>query len=61
MDELVLPVPLCSVDVCPAMATPFASMAISAEEAFFTYQTLPPSPTPRPAVVKFCVTPEIRI
>jgi hypothetical protein len=36
-------------------------MAISAEEPFFTYQTLPPSPTPRPAVVKFCIAPEVRI
>lgn len=50
----------CSTSVTPDIADPLCCMSISAAEQFFKNHTLPASPAPRPAVVKFCVVPEVR-
>jgi hypothetical protein len=61
MDELTLPDPWCRTEVCPEMAVPSASISIFAPDAFFTYQSLVASPSPRDVVIKFWVAPDVRI
>lgn len=59
------PVALCSVNVAPDIFAPLCCIVISLDildgSLFLTNQTKPALPAPSPAVVKFCVIPDINI